>query len=89
MCIGDEEGEEEGRWWGEEEEGEEEGSWGFRSGVDPTERDGREGTAACVCVCCVCVCVCVMSVSADKTAPNQKKNEKDLKFGNTAVSRHI
>ena len=35
LCIGDEEGEEEGRWRGEEEEGEEEegeeeeGSWGF------------------------------------------------------------
>ena len=59
LCIGDKEGEEEGRWCGEEEEGEEEGrwcgeeegegegSWGFRSGVEPTERDGREeGTVA-------------------------------------------
>ena len=70
LCIGDEEGEEEGRWWGEEEEGEGEGSWGFRSGVEPTERDGREeGTVACVCVC-VCVCVWV-SVGAGK--PKEKK----------------
>ena len=35
-------------------------SWGFQSGVEPTERDGREeGTVACVCVCvCVHVRMC-------------------------------
>ena len=58
LCNGEAEGEEEEGWCGEGEEGE--GGWGFLSGVDPTERDGTEESAACVCECvCVSVCVCV------------------------------
>ena len=60
LCIGDEEGEEEGRWWGEEEEerekeGREVGA--FKVGWSQLNKTEEKKELQPVCVC-VCVCVC-------------------------------